>query len=158
MKTLKCPKCGESKLSTEFHKQLGQAPMEQWNVKCCKKCSHLAYIKRISNPDRLQAMKDSSNNWKLHHPKAHNRLAREYRKRNPEKTMAQNRLNYAIRKGKIKRQPCEECEVTEKVHAHHASYEPKDWYNVNWLCFECHKTHHKEIDQKKLQEPSLTMQ
>lgn len=41
--------------------------------------------------------------------------------------------------GSIQRQPCEVCGAIKKVHAHHVSYKPKDWFNVKWLCYICHK-------------------
>lgn len=141
--TLKCRRCGETKPIAEFDKQSRDGPLEAWNVrKRCKSCIHNSYLARRTKPKKLKAMMRASRRWKDRHPGRHAELAREYRERHPEKIIAQNRLNYAIRKGTVVRQPCEACGTTDRVHAHHVSYKPEDWFNVNWLCFVCHKIEH----------------
>lgn len=143
MEILTCPVCQTVGPVTLFDFRMRQAPKEQWNVRKCKTCAHAEYVARYANPARRETMKAGSRNWKSENPERHAELAREYRKRNPEKIKAQNQLNYAVRKGRIQRQPCEVCGTSDRVHAHHhVSYEPKDWLNVRWLCFECHKTEH----------------
>ena len=142
MKTCLCKQCGKRKQLEQFDKILRAGPLVEWNLRRCKECTHAEFAKRYAIPDRKKAQIEASVNWKKQHPEQHARLAREYRARYPEKTMAQNRLNYAVRKGRIKRQPCEICGATEKIHAHHVSYEPKDWYNVRWLCGVCHEIEH----------------
>lgn len=69
---------------------------------------------------------------------------KEWRKRNPEKVRAHTAINNAIRYGKIKRKPCEEC-GKEKSHAHHEDYSKV--LDVKWLCSQCHKDAH--FPQKK---------
>ena len=139
---MKCKFCGNEKDISEFDKILRSGPREEWNLRRCKECTHAEYVKRYENPVRHKALNLASSNWKRNNPDHHARLAREYRERYPEKTRAQNRLNYAIRKGRIQRKPCEVCGETERVHAHHVSYDPSDWYNVRWLCMVCHKIEH----------------
>lgn len=141
METHVCPICGKRKVLTQFNKHHRQGPLEIWNVRYCKECVHKTYLKRYANPKSRKALLGSSVNWKKRNPERHAKLAREYRKKHPEKIMAQNRLNYAIRKGRLKRQLCEICGAG-KAHAHHVSYEPKDWYNVRWLCYVCHELEH----------------
>ena len=140
MKKHKCRICGESKVLTEFDKNYSQGPYEAWNLRYCKICSHEKYLSRYTDSKQRETMQKASRNWKKEHPERHSELAREYRGRHPEKIKAQNKLNYAVRKGRIHRQPCEVCGVTEKIHAHHVSYKPEDWYNVKWLCYLCHKS------------------
>ena len=65
---------------------------------------------------------------------------REYREKYPEKVLAQQKLNKAIKQGKIKRSPCEVCGRTD-VHGHHDNYLMP--YSVRWLC----PVHHKEVHQ-----------
>lgn len=142
MTTANCRICGQNKPFADFVKHIGAGPLEEWNLRKCKACSHQEYMKRYADPPKRAAQQAASNNWKQTHPEEHARLAREYRARNKEKTMAQNKLNYAIRMGRVIRQPCEMCGSTEKVHGHHVSYDPSDWYNVVWLCFICHKLEH----------------
>jgi hypothetical protein len=55
----------------------------------------------------------------------------------------------AIRRGELKRQPCEICGNPKAV-AHHEDYgKPLD---VNWLCRSCHSKRHKEINAEKKKE------
>ena len=138
----KCKICGETKDVNDFDKHISEGPREPWNLRRCKECTHKQYEKRYSEPERKKAQLNASTEWKRKNPEHHAKLAREYRKRHPEKIMAQNRLNYAVRKGRIKKEPCEICGTTSKVHAHHVSYKPEDWYNVRWLCYVCHEIEH----------------
>lgn len=137
-----CRVCGQRKSLEQFDKIIGSQPLDHWNIRRCKSCTHIEYEKRYANPARRKVQLDASFDWKKRNPERHAALAREYRKRNPEKIVAQNRLNYAIRKGRLKRLPCEICGEAKKVHAHHVSYDPKDWYNVRWLCYVCHEIEH----------------
>lgn len=140
----KCRFCGETKDVKDFNRKLADGPYEPWNLRRCKACAHADYQKQRSKPHVLKKRQQKSSDWKKENPERHAKTAREYRKRNPEKIRAQNRLNYAVRKGRIKRLPCEVCGETENIHAHHVSYEEKDWYNVRWLCYVCHKLTHAE--------------
>jgi|TARA_Y100000310_G_scaffold311839_1_gene358531 hypothetical protein len=52
-------------------------------------------------------------------------------------------VKQAIKRGEIKRRPCEVCGFNGKVQAHHADYDkPK---SVNWLCQLHHSHVHREI-------------
>jgi hypothetical protein len=144
METHVCPVCGTAKSYDQFNRHHRKGPHEPWNFRQCKECAHKAYTERYANPNRRAVLNESSNNWKKENPDKHAALAREYRKRHPEKITAQNRLNYAIKKGLVKRLPCEICGSGDRVHAHHVSYDPKDWYNVQWLCHVCHKLMHTD--------------
>jgi hypothetical protein len=64
-----------------------------------------------------------------------------WRKRNPLGYKAHTSLGYAIRSGKIKRQPCEKCGHV-KSHGHHEDYNQP--LNVIWLCAVCHQRHHHQ--------------
>jgi len=63
---------------------------------------------------------------------------REYR--DPVKSKCNQRLNDAVRAGKIKRQPCEVCGATPSE-GHHDDY--TIWHKVRWLCGHHHREHHK---------------
>lgn len=102
-------------------------------------------------PDRAteqyEKQKAASRAWKKANAERHAEIARGYRARNPEKTLAQNRLNYAIKKGLVERQPCEKCGTGNRVHAHHDDYgRPLD---VRWLCYLCHKDEHPPTDEHR---------
>lgn len=60
---------------------------------------------------------------------------------------ARTKLGDAIRKGKVKRQPCENC-GDPKSEGHHTNYH--EALNVVWLCKKCHTAEHKRLrDLKK---------
>jgi len=67
---------------------------------------------------------------------------KKYRKNNPEKQLAHQAVGYAVKTGKLKKQPCEIC-GSEKVHAHHEDYSKP--LNVIWFCPE----HHAEIHRNE---------
>jgi uncharacterized protein YdaT len=62
-----------------------------------------------------------------------------WRKENPEKYAAHVTLNNAVRAGKVKKQPCEVCGSTTRVHAHHDDYSKP--LEVRWRC----PLHHAEL-------------
>ena len=67
------------------------------------------------------------------------RRAGNYGWRSTEKTRARAVVNMAVKRGTLKRQPCEICSIA-KVEAHHPDYsKPRD---VRWLC----RRHHKLVD------------
>ena len=62
---------------------------------------------------------------------------------NPEKRRAQKNVEYALKSGKLIRQPCERCGAIERIQAHHDDYsKPLD---VMWLCQVHHKERHREL-------------
>lgn len=97
--------------------------------------------------EKYEKQKAMSRDWKKRHAERHAELARYYRERNKEKTKAQNKLNYAIRKGKICRGACEKCGTISRVHGHHHDYNKP--YDVRWLCFQCHKDERPVTDESK---------
>jgi len=58
---------------------------------------------------------------------------------------AGNAVSYALRKGKLTRQPCEKCGSTDDIQAHHESYLKKDRLKVNWFCRKHHMEHHIQL-------------
>ena len=66
------------------------------------------------------------------------------RRKYPGKEKSRQKLNNAVRDGRIVRQPCEVCGTTEKVQAHHTDY--RKWNDVKWYCFK----HHREVGHGQL--------
>jgi len=88
---------------------------------------------------------------------------RSYNARNKEKTLAIHRasrvriyaadpkqrlrdrangeVHKAIKRGELKREPCERC--GKVAQAHHDSYKRAWWLFVRWLCQEHHKEWHR---------------
>lgn len=81
----------------------------------------------------------------------HSRYSKEYYQKNKQKykdrakkysknkTRAVSAVTYAIKTGKLIRQPCEECGA-EKTDAHHDDYAKP--LEVRWLCRSHHIQHH----------------
>lgn len=69
-------------------------------------------------------------------------IVAEWKKRNPQKSAAHSLVLYAIRTGIMKKpEKCEECNMNNKLEAHHNDYlKPLE---VNWLCKNCHANKHK---------------
>lgn len=67
---------------------------------------------------------------------------RERNKKNPEKVRSHNRVNKAVRSGRlIKPNECENCGRSDarlEGH-HHKGYEPPNDLDVQWLCRPCHR-------------------
>lgn len=69
----------------------------------------------------------------------------EYRRRHPERLRAQWAVSNALRRGKLKKQPCEVCGA-KRVDAHHyLGYLPEHRLDVKWLC----RMHHMAEDRVK---------
>ena len=123
------------------------------NKKICSKC-HKVFDETIENFPPSKVSKSGFNSWcrackrendipysrkyRKEHPKIIVMKNREYIKKYPERYKAVSLVNEAIRKGELKRKPCEVCGAL-KVHAHHEDYSQP--LNVKWLC----PKHHKEL-------------
>ncbi len=120
----------------------------------CKEC-HKVRTKdwAAKNPDKRRA------NWRSsaeNRRELHNKECREYYRRNrearmasiqaywaanPEKRAARHAVAYALKTGRLKRNPCEKCGSTKGLHAHHHDYsKPLD---ITWLCPTCHGKEHR---------------
>ena len=71
----------------------------------------------------------------------HSRNSRRFRERYPEKHAAHRAVEKALREGRLKRQPCEQCGVSDDLHAHHTDYSRP--LHVVWLCRPCHIAEHQ---------------
>jgi hypothetical protein len=76
------------------------------------------------------------------HPTTQSRIA-EYKRANPEKVAAQQKVTYALKTGRLVRGKCQVCGTDIRIHAHHEDYsKPLD---VWWLCAVHHKARHKVL-------------
>lgn len=84
----------------------------------------------------------SINRYKKHAKLIHKKVLRTNKQSVPDKvkSRANYLVNYNLKKGIIKKQPCEVCGRTDYVEAHHKDYEKP--FEINWLCIE----HHNERD------------
>lgn len=153
-----CFKCGEAKLLTDFykHSQMGDGYLNK-----CKECTkkdvsgnyrrniehYTEYEKSRANlSHRVKAREEYARTKQGRI--AHNKASQKYDKNNPDKKKATTVLGNALRDGKIKKQPCENCGSKKRVHGHHDDYsKPLD---VIWLCPKCHKEYHRQKEKKFL--------
>jgi hypothetical protein len=134
-----CPKCGEIKPITDYHKKMANIDnLANW----CKPCT-LEY----------------QTNWKNQNREAFNKKRREYahknkerlaeikarhRAKHPDRQLARWMVTHAIEHAKITPQPCEVCGVLDNtIEGHHEDYSRP--LKVNWLCNQHHRAKHKEI-------------
>lgn len=73
--------------------------------------------------------------YRKSHPREMYTKARKWMLANPEKKKAHGKVSYALKKGVIKKLPCEECGSTI-VDAHHDDYSKP--LEVRWLCRQHH--------------------
>ena len=106
---------------------------KHWNAKLCQPC------------ESAQAREYRKNNPKV---RERERRRDQERWKDPEfvkKARARDATRYAIRTGRLKRQPCGVCGA--KAEVHHDDYsKPLD---VRWLCQHHPRQHHLEADARK---------
>ena len=150
MTTKTCFKCLRALDLSDFYKH---PRMGDGHLGKCKDCT------RADTEDRRKKLEATNADWVLsererHRIKQRDRRAKgigiqtaaeamaarnAYRSKFPEKHTAKNALSYAVKKGRVKKKPCEVC-GKEKAQAHHDDYsKPLD---VRWLCVKHHNEHH----------------
>lgn len=148
-----CTKCGASKPKSDFYSRGAQ----------CKSCICLrvkAY--RDANIDRVREYDRNRPNAKMRSNSCVERNRKKYhsdpefkasalksraswKKNNRIKRNAHVIVGNAISAGKLVRQPCEVCQTTNAVHAHHEDYSAP--LEVRWLCRTHHAARHKELNE-----------
>ena len=114
--------------------------------------------KRFQEPDRraysykkVQEFKEKNTKKSSEYNKTHYLKSKDhkrdylkmYRKENPEKYKAHRKVYYAIKTGKLFKEPCAVC-GNKDVHAHHEDYsKPLD---VIWLCVKHHMHEHIALE------------
>lgn len=80
---------------------------------------------------------------------SHNTSTRKYELNNPEKRKAYSKIRWRVgNKQLIKATACERCGVIpDIIHSHHPDYQKP--LLVAWVCPQCHKDIHKEIDNER---------
>lgn len=67
--------------------------------------------------------------------------------KNHEKTTAHSRLNMAVKRGDILKQPCRDCGSARRVSGHHEDYSRA--LDVIWLCPKHHGERHRVINEER---------
>ena len=133
MKEKECFKCNVKKPLSEFYKhpQMGDGHLNK-----CKSCNKADVIaNRLNKLDYYRAFDKARGSRQT------NKYRQEYREKYPNKYKAVTMVNNAIRRKKLFKQPCEECN-REDTHAHHDDYAKP--LTVRWLCPPHHFEWHKE--------------
>lgn len=72
-----------------------------------------------------------------------NKSRKYYHRHKEGKVKARPAVISAIRRGDLSRPSvCSRCGASGEVEAHHSSYEPDHWLDVEWLCLKCHRQIH----------------
>lgn len=127
-----CKDCGLVRPQSDFY---CHPRMADGFLNSCKFCRQ-AYEKRrrLTNPAVRARDKTPARR------KQRQAIAARWRQANPNGHHAHNAANNAVRDGKLIREPCQLCGVTEFVHKHHGDYSrPLD---IIWLCARCHQRLH----------------
>lgn len=135
-----CKECGKVKPLDDFPIHPERTDGHTSKCKACMKVWQKEYDKKRANlPHRVAAREAYAQTKKG--KAAHLRANDSYRKRNPGKTKARRKVQYELSKGRLKKQPCEQC-GSLKAEAHHDDYsKPLD---IRWLCSKCHSELHKK--------------
>lgn len=133
MKT--CTRCGKEKQECDFQVRMAS---KDGLTASCKKCLSIYDKNRANDEKRVMARllfsKTSAGK------KSHEKSNKKYRAKNPNKYIAHNMVNNAIRDEKMRREACEIC--GRKAHAHHDDY--KFPLSVRWLCAYHHSQWHRD--------------
>lgn len=143
-----CNVCVISKDDTEFYRD---ASKKDGRSGTCKQCAN-ARTNNWIHDNRERLNKNHSDYQKVHpekkrisnkvwikaHPDRVKERDNSYRGKYPEKFHARQAVKYAIKVGKLIKQPCEVC-GDKKSQAHHDDYSKQ--LDVRWLCVK----HHSEI-------------
>lgn len=135
----KCKDCGKNKKESDYY------GIQNECKECTKKRVRINYRKNIEHYtayEKERFQKPERKHKALQYQK--NRRAKY-----PGKNKARQKINNALRDGKIKRQPCEICN-NPKSEAHHPDYRKP--LSVQWLC----RKHHLQAEGKVAYKPSIT--
>ena len=135
---ISCTKCDLLIVVTEQRKRSGS--------RVCTGCKRIADKLWVAkNLERKRELcREYHRKHRQRRRKVNREIVRRYRSKNREKANAQAKLNYAVKKGYIKRLPCEVC-GKEKAHGHHTDYSKA--LDVTWLCPVHHEAEHHAREQ-----------
>lgn len=122
-----CPKCGAPR-----------APVFRGD-RSSGKVRKFRFVCRACNAQRLRDHRASNQGWST-------KKNRKWGDQNPEKRRAHKRVEYALKTGRLIRQPCERC-GTERAQAHHDDYSRP--LEVTWLCQAHHRQRHRELEAQQ---------
>ena len=152
MKT--CSKCGLSKDIDEFGKDRATSDgLHRW----CKVCNRESAKKwRRANPEKNKSYIEQ---WRKNNRDRINETSKKWCRANPEKIRqiyiktkekfpirndARKKVAYAIKMRRLIKHPCQICNSTKNINAHHPDYSKP--LEVIWLC----SKHHAQVHSGRL--------
>lgn len=159
----KCFACNLEKDLSEFYKHpaMGDGHLNKCKD-CCKKQAKewrnqkleqiRAYDRNRPNKmERIQKAKVYKSKMRIDNPEKFDEIfhgaRKRYRAKFKEKMLAESKVDYAVKNGKIKRpNKCAVCGVLCKPQAHHPDYSKP--LEVVWLCVSCHSDVHKRLREQ----------
>ena len=136
--TLKtCFKCGAERPFTDFyrHPMMGDGRLGKCK-ECTKKDVHENYFERREQYAAYEKER-------FQRPARKAAAVAYARDRDPIIKKAHGRTSYALRTGKLIREPCEVCGTTTRIEAHHDDYTKP--LALRWLCRRHHLEHHGKL-------------
>lgn len=142
-----CIDCKEHKPTEQFDISITYGWRSSVCVPCKRVRSHKDYIKnRDARMERKSEYKKSPQGKETEKRAHYAAMQRE-----PEKYVARYKLRYAVSRGQITKEPCQDCGKAKVEAHHHKGYEPEHWLDVMWLC----RKHHRDIHKFTLESRGL---
>ena len=148
MKTYTCKSCGATSDKAPFYASITTHCTNCWKTRQRNYNKETANERRAHDrernnlPHRVEAR--ASYQQTEQGKASHAASITKWRERNKTKYEAQNKVNNALRDGKItKPTQCEGCNKKTPVQGHHDDYNKP--LEVRWLCSECHSAHHDSM-------------
>ncbi len=142
-----CNDCSVTKPLTAFARDKSLSSGRRGKCRACTARADRAYNARLENMARRKEVRQR---WRCtpagRASERRGNNARRYSGNNLLKARVRNKLRYAVKAGKVDREPCCLCDATP-AHGHHDDYnKPLD---VTWLCGPCHVAYHAGWDALK---------
>jgi ribosomal protein S27AE len=136
-----CGKCKRRALARARYQGMTMEERREWIAR--RDAEKVRAADRARYYRHHEERKARNREYRQQYPEKFIASARRWAIRNPEKRMAQNAVNNALRDGRLtKPMFCEQCSASP-VQAHHDNYSKP--LEVRWLCVDCHGIAHRKV-------------
>lgn len=141
MTTKRCFKCKKIKEINLFYKH---SQMADGHLNKCKTCTKKDVKNRYDDPKKKKFIQEYEKRRNQTENRKRNKLEYQKKRRlnSKGKYKANQKVNNAIRDGRLIRKPCEIC-GNKNSEAHHNDY--RKYLDVRWLCFKHHRELHANL-------------
>ena len=141
----RCCRCKIEKELDEFSRDKSSKDGLQNKCKICQKQWY--QLNKEKKKQYYQLNREKIREYSQLNKEKINQNKNQYYHRNPEKQKARQKLNYAVRSGKIhKALYCSSCDSDKHLEAHHTDYSKP--LEVMWLCRTCHRELHNKMREQ----------